>query len=84
MPKLKNRKLLPPHILAAPEYHGMSGESLNKFSEVTIMCGNNFFGGNNCWWIIILILLISCCGCGNNNGNWNSCGCDNDRCNTCC
>lgn len=58
----------------------MSGRSLKKISEVTIMCGNNWFGGNNCWWIIILILLFSCCGC-NNGSNWNSC--DNDRCNCC-
>jgi hypothetical protein len=42
-------------------------------------------GNNNWWWIIILILLFSCCGCGN-NGTWsnNSCGCDNDRCGSCC
>jgi len=60
----------------------MSGETLKKILEVTIMCGNNWFGGNNCWWIIILILLISCCGCGGNN-NWNGC-CENDCRNTCC
>ena len=53
------------------------------------MCNNNgfcgCFGGNNWWWIIILILLFSCCGCGN-SGTWsgNGCGCDNDRCGSCC
>jgi hypothetical protein len=43
-------------------------------------------GNNNWWWIIILILLFSCCGCGNNGSNWSggNCGCDNDRCGSCC
>ena len=65
----------------------MSARPLKTKSEVTIMCCNNNWGmgNNNWWWIIILILLFSCCGCGNNGGNWNSnCGCDNDRCNSCC
>ena len=52
------------------------------------MCCNNGmgFGNNNWWWIIILILLFCNGGCGNgcgNSGNWNNCGCDNDRCGSC-
>lgn len=43
---------------------------------------NNGFCGNSCWWIIILILLFSCCGNGL-GGNYNNCGCDNDRCGCC-
>ena len=52
------------------------------------MCCNNNMGfcNNNWWWIIILILLF--CNCGGNSygngGNWNNCGCDNDRCGSCC
>ena len=51
------------------------------------MCCNNNMGfcNNNWWWIIILILLFCNCG-GNsygNSGNWNNCGCDNDRCGSC-
>ena len=57
------------------EYHGMSGEPLEKILlEVFSMC-NNVFGSNNCWWIIILVLLF-CCGCGN-QGNNCDCGCNN-------
>ena len=53
------------------------------------MCCNNNMGfcNNNWWWIIILILLFCNGGCGNsygNSGNWNNCGCDNDRCGSCC
>ena len=52
------------------------------------MCGNNngicgCFGNNNWWWIIILLLIFCNC-CNNNNSNWNGCGCDNDRCGSCC
>lgn len=48
-------------------------------------CNNNWgFGNNNWWWIIILVLLLcNCGGCGN-GGYSSNCGCDNDRCGSCC